>query len=162
MILPHVAVLHVHFQYGRQATAVPCGKSTFGDAHLLHRIGIEYREKTEQMAHAVERPPVQYDEVLIGTASPNVKPRSSFATRLHPRHQLQTFQQVHFSANRRQPSHLVHGDFHLGHLHLIFNAVEALACHDGFLNRYARGQLHVHLLIFLEIEFIRLRLKTDE
>ena len=162
MIFPHVAVLHVHLQHRRQATPIPRRKASLGDAHLFHRIGIEHGEKTEQMAHTVERHAIEDDEVLIGTASPNVKPRSSFSTGLHSGHQLQTLQQIHFSTNRWKPPHLVHGDFHFGHLHLVFNAVEALAGYNGFLNCHARSQLHVHLLIFLEVQFIRLGLKADE
>ena len=71
--LLHVPVLHVHFQHRREPAPKTRGESALGDGHLFDRIGVKHREETKQVAYAVHRYTVEYDEVLVGTATAYVQ-----------------------------------------------------------------------------------------
>ena len=97
----HVAVFHVHLQHRRQPPPKTRGESAFGDGHLLDGIGVKHREKSEQVAHAVQWDAVEHNEVLVRTAAAHIQPGRAFTARLHPRHELKALQQIDFAANGR-------------------------------------------------------------
>ena len=129
MVLPHVAVLHVDFQNGRQPAAVARRKPALGDAHVLDRIRVEHAEKPKQVVHAVQRHAIEEHEVLVRGATANVEAARAFAPALDARQQLERLEQVDFAADGREGFDLVNGDLHFGHLHLLFDAVFLFARH---------------------------------
>ena len=131
MVFPHVAVLHVDLQHGREPAAKARGKSAFGDGHVLHRIGVEHTEEAKQMTHTVKWNPVKQHQVLVRTASSDVQPTCPFPSRLHPWQQLKRLEQVHFPTDGRQRLDLIDGDFHLGHLHLLLDAAFIFTRHNS-------------------------------
>ena len=134
--LAQVAVLHLHLHHGGQAPAEPGRETALGDGHLLDRVRIEHREEAKQVAHAVERHSVEHDQVLVGTATPDVQTRGAFPAGLHAGHELERFEQVHLTADGRQLSHLVHRDLNPRHLDRVFDAL-AVAPHHRLLQGHA-------------------------
>ena len=153
--LAQVAVLHLHFHHGRQASSKPGGKAPFGDGHPLDRVRVEHREETEQVAHAVERHSVEDNQVLVGTATPDVQAGGAFPTGLHARHELERLEQVHLPSDGRQLAHLVHRNLNPRHLDRVFDALP-IAAHHGLLQGHAGlkrdveagvgGQVHLERL----------------
>ena len=141
--LLHVPILHVHLKHRREPPAKTRGESALGDGHLLDGIGVEHREETKQVADAVQRYPVEDDEVLVGAATAHIQARRALAARLYPRHELEALQQVDFATDGRQPAHLIHGDFHFGHLHLVFDTVESFSGDDGLIDGDACTQFKI-------------------
>ena len=142
---PHVSVLHVDLQDGRQAPTISRGEAAFGDAHAFDRIRIEHAEKPKQVAHVVQRDAVQQHEVLVWGSATDVEPAGPFSPRLDPRKQLKRLEQVHLAANGRQRFDLVNRDFHPRHLHLLLNAVLLLASHNRLTQFQPCRQLHIEL-----------------
>ena len=120
---------------------------------MLHGVGIEHREKTEQVTHAVEWHAVEYDEVLVGTAPAHIQARGTLASRLHTGHELQALQKVDLPADGRQPTNLVHGNFDLGHLDLVLNAVEPFTRNHRFLDGDPGDELEIHFRIAVKFDF---------
>ena len=135
--LAQVAVFHLHLHHGGQAPTKPGWKAALGDGHLLDRIRIEHREEAKQVAHAVKRHPVEHDQVLVGTAAPDVQTGGAFPTGLHAGHELECLEQVHLPADGRQLPHLVHRNFDPRHLDRVFDALPVTA-HDRLLQGHAR------------------------
>ena len=149
MEFPHVSVLHVDFEDGRQAATETGWESPFGDAHVLHCIRVEHTEKPKQMAHAVQRHAVEKHEVLVWRPATDIQSTCALSPALHPGKQLKGLQQVHLSTNGRQGFDLVDGDLHLGHLHLLLDSVFLVACHHRLSERQSRLQFQIEFDIHL-------------
>ena len=67
---------------------------------------------------------------MVGGAAANVEAARAFAPALDARQQLERLEQVDLAADGREGLDLVDGDLHLGHLHLLFDAVFLFARHD--------------------------------
>ena len=113
------------------------------------------------MAYAVKRYTVEDDEILVGTAAAHIQARRTLAARLNPRHELEALQQVDFAADGRQPAYLVHGNFHFGHLHLVFDAVEGFSSDDGLIYGNPCTQFKIQFQVVAQLDLVGLRGVSD-
>ena len=80
---------------------------------------------------------------------------------MNPRHELQALQEVDFAADGRQPTHLVHGNFHFGHLHLVFDAVEGFSGDDGLIDGDPCIQFKIQFQVTAQLDLVGLRGVSD-
>ena len=95
------------------------------------------------MVHTVQRHAVEEHEVLVGRSASDVEATRAFASALDARQKLKGFEQVDFATDGRERFDLFDGDLHLGHLHLLLDAVFLFACHHRFFEGQTRLKFEV-------------------
>ena len=95
-----VSVAIANIQHRPEPPAVLRGVCALVQAHILDRVGIERGEKPKGVAGIVERNLIQQDQCLVGAAATDVEPRTDVRSRLYPRQQWKTAQNVRLTKGR--------------------------------------------------------------
>ena len=94
-----------YLQHARGPATIPGGKGSFVDRHLFEHLALERGEKAKKMALAVNRDPVQKDQVLVRASSPDIYSRKTLVPSLDSWKQLDGFQHVSLTKKRQAAFH---------------------------------------------------------
>ena len=126
-----IPVIGAHVYNAGDATAVAGWKCTFDEAHLLDGLRLEHGENTQHVLSIVDGNPIQQEQVLIWPAAAHINAGKAFQPALHPRKQLDGFDDIRFSEERRSRFYNLQG--HLDGTHLGGGNTGFLLCGDyGF------------------------------